>query len=103
MEKPPLIAEAFLFVSPAGRAHCARPPRKRRPVCGDPGRAATSWRVYRSWNDHLLRPDRWSEIIWSRPTAGPMLSFHPNKLKRRVNARATRSGPVRQDKASKII
>jgi hypothetical protein len=27
--------------------------------------------------------------------------FHPDKLKRRANARPTRSGPVRQDKASK--
>src|SRR6266567_7544078 len=39
---PLLIAEAFLFVCPAGRAHYARPPHKRRPVCGDPGSGGRS-------------------------------------------------------------
>jgi hypothetical protein len=79
------------------------PPRKQRPVCGDPdsrghfvgvytglaGMIVVGPTVGREMNDPGERPGRYN-------------LFHPDKLTRRVNARSTRSGPVRQNKQKSL-
>jgi hypothetical protein len=63
-------------------------------------RAATSWRVYRSW---------WGELLWaSRCSADKVPDQREDRrglgrldqLKRRANARPPRRRPVRQDRFS---
>jgi hypothetical protein len=59
--------------------------------------AATSWRLYLSCWYEPLWASRWSAIYHPDQREDLLCLFHLDQLKRRVNARATRSGPVRKD------
>jgi hypothetical protein len=50
-----------------------------------------------SRKDNLLWSSRWSEKDDPDQREGPGNPFLQDKIKRRVNAHSTRSGPVRQD------
>ena len=56
-----------------------------------------------SRRDDLLWASRWSANDDADQREDPYFLFHLDNLKRRVNARPTRSGPVRQDMVFYVV